>query len=63
MLITSGVLSQGTYKAALAYKQNDFAFYLNGNLVGVDNSGNVPTCSVLQLENYTYTPTYQEKTK
>jgi len=63
VLITSGVLSQGKYKAAFGYKANDFAFYLNGNLVGVDNSGNVPTCSVFQLENYTNVPTYQEKTE
>jgi len=63
VLITSGVLAQGKYKAAFGYKANDFAFYLNGNLVGVDNSGNVPTCSVFQLENYTGTPTYQQKTE
>ena len=63
VLITSGVLAQGKYKAAFGYKANDFAFYLNGNLVGVDNSGNVPTCSVFQLDNYTAAPTYQEKTE
>ena len=63
VLITSGVLAQGKYKAAFGYKANDFAFYLNGNLVGVDNSGNVPTCSVFQLDNYTAVPTYQEKTE
>jgi hypothetical protein len=31
------------YKVALAYKQNDFAFYVNGNLIGTDTSGNVPS--------------------
>ena len=59
---SSGVLTQGTYKAALAYKANDFAFYLNGSLVGVDVSGSVPTCSALRLENYAAVPTYQQKT-
>ena len=29
------------YKFAFAYKQNDFAFYINGTPIGVDNSGNV----------------------
>jgi len=61
--ISSGVLVEGTYKAALAYKANDFAFYLNGSLIGTDTSGTVPTCSVLRLDNYTDVPTYQEKTK
>jgi len=61
--ITSGVLAQGRYKAALAYKLNDFAFYLNGSLVGVDSSGTVPTCNALRLENYANSPTYQEKTQ
>lgn len=61
--ISSGVLVEGTYKAALAYKANDFAFYLNGSLIGTDTSGTVPTCSVLRLENYTDVPTYQKKTK
>jgi hypothetical protein len=31
----------GTYKFALAYKQNDFAFYINGQQIGTDNSGTV----------------------
>ena len=59
--ISTGVLAQGRYKAALAYKANDFAFYLNGSLVGVDVSGTVPTCNDLRLENYAGVPTYQEK--
>ena len=59
--ILSGVLTQGRYKAAFAYKANDFSFYLNGSLVGVDTSGTVPTCNALRLENYAATPTYQEK--
>jgi len=63
VLIASGVLSEGRFKAAFAYKENDFAFYLNGSLIGVDNSGTVPTCGALRLENYQNSPTYQEKTK
>ena len=39
----SPVLTAGRYKAAIAYKQNDFAFYLNGVQIGTDNSGTVPT--------------------
>jgi hypothetical protein len=37
--ITTG----GTFKVAFAYKQNDFAMYVDGVQVGTDNSGNVPT--------------------
>ena len=32
-------------KIAVAYKENDFAFYANGNQIGVDTLGSVPTCS------------------
>jgi hypothetical protein len=39
----SPVLTAGRYKAAIAYKQNDFAFYLNGVQIATDNSGTVPT--------------------
>ena len=60
--ISTGVLAQGKYKAALAYKANDCAFYLNGSLVGVDVSNTIPTCNALRLENYAGTPIYQEKT-
>jgi hypothetical protein len=41
--------SQENLKIAMAYKLNDFAFYVNGALIGVDTSGIVPTCSVLDL--------------
>ena len=61
--ITSGVLAQGRYKAALAYKANDCVFYLNGSLVGTDGSNTIPTCNALRLENYANSPTYQEKTE
>ena len=62
VIISSGVLAQGRYKAALAYKANDCSFYLNGSLVGVDVSNTIPTCNALMLENYASTPIYQEKT-
>ena len=57
------VLAQGRYKAAFSYKANDFKFYLNGGLIGVDISGTVPTCSGFRLENYVSSPIYQEKTQ
>ena len=37
----SGSLTAGTYKLALAYAVNDFAFYVNGTQVGTSASGNV----------------------
>jgi hypothetical protein len=36
------------FKMALAYKQNDFAFYVDGVQIAIDNSGTVPTCSSLE---------------
>ena len=47
--------STGRFKAALAYKANDFVFYVNGTLVGTDTSGTVPACSALGLYNYAQT--------
>lgn len=38
-------LTDGIYKAAFAYKQNDFVLYVNGSQIGTDNSGAVPTTS------------------
>ena len=38
------------YKAAIAYKQNDFAFYLNGAQIAVSNTGTVPACSVISYD-------------
>ena len=48
----STALSQGYHKFALAYKQNDFAFYVDGQLIGTDTSGNVPTCNEVYLGQY-----------
>jgi hypothetical protein len=41
--------STGRFKIGIAYKQNDFVMYINGNLIGTDTSGNVPTCSEIDL--------------
>jgi hypothetical protein len=38
------------YKLALAYKANDFAFYVNGVQIGTDNSGTVPATSRFDLQ-------------
>jgi hypothetical protein len=42
-------LGTGRFKLAIAYKANDIAFYVNGSLVGVDTSGTIPACDILQL--------------
>ena len=55
LIDTSYNVAAGTrYKAALAYKENDFAFYVNGVLVGTDTSGTVPATSSIQA-NYNTT--------
>jgi hypothetical protein len=36
------------YKAAIAYKANDFVFYVNGAQIGTDTSGAVPATSQIQ---------------
>ena len=43
--------SVGRYKMALAYKANDFAFYVNGVSRGTDSSGTVPATSRFQMGN------------
>lgn len=47
--ISSGTLIKGLYKIAVAYALNDFAFYINGALIGVDSSINVPICTDVYL--------------
>jgi hypothetical protein len=42
----------GRKKIAFAYKQNDFAVYLNGNLIGTDNSGTVGGMNNLHIGGY-----------
>ena len=44
-------LTNGIYKLALTYKQNDFALYVNGTSIATDNSGNVPACSEVFIGN------------
>jgi hypothetical protein len=46
---TTTGLSAGIYKLAFAYKENDFVFYMNGNLIGTDTNGNVPACDRVAL--------------
>jgi hypothetical protein len=48
----SSVLSSGTHKIALAYKANDFAFYVDGVQVATSSSGSVPTCDQIYLAGY-----------
>jgi len=45
------------YKIAMAYKANDFAFYINGQLIGTDSSGSVSGLNDLAL-NYLFGSNY-----
>ena len=47
--ISYAISEIGTIKVAMAYKLNDFVFYINGIQIGVDNSATVPTCDILDL--------------
>ena len=46
---TSAITTTGTYKLALAYKNNDIVFYVNGIQIGVDTSATIPTCSRVDI--------------
>jgi hypothetical protein len=46
---SSTITTTGTYKLALAYKNNDIVFYINGVQIGVDTSATIPTCSRVDL--------------
>jgi hypothetical protein len=50
---TTGAITVGQfYKVAVAYKQDDFVFYLNGAQIGTDTSGSLPTgLSQIQFSN------------
>ncbi len=51
------------YKIALAYKNNDIAFYINGSLIGTDTSAIIPTTSAINFNNRSdgsWTNTQQE---
>ncbi len=43
-----------TFKAALAYKNNDFAFVVNGSVVATDTSGSVPATNDLKINTSIY---------
>jgi hypothetical protein len=45
----TGTIATGTIKAALAYKTNDMAFYVNGTQVGVDTSGSIAFAGVVDI--------------
>ena len=47
LIETPPILANTNYKCAVAYKSNDIAFYVNGNLIGTDTSAIIPSCSVL----------------
>jgi hypothetical protein len=50
---SSTITTTGTYKLALAYKNNDIVFYINGVQIGVDTSASIPTCSRVDIgQNY-----------
>ena len=46
---SSTITNTGAYKLALAYKNNDIVFYINGIQIGVDTSATIPTCSRVDL--------------
>ena len=46
---TSAITTTGTYKLALAYKNNDIVFYVNGVQIGTDIVATIPTCSRVDL--------------
>jgi len=46
--------TQGLVKAAIAYKENDFAFYINGSQIGTDTSGSTFGAGVLNELNLGY---------
>jgi len=58
----SGTLTNGQrFKLAVRCKNNDFAFYVNGALIGSQASGTVPTTSDLYLGYYTdYSDNYNK---
>ena len=57
---SSGGLTEGTYKAALAYKENDFAFYLNGSQIATDSLGTIPALSTINVGGFTYVSGYPQ---
>ena len=50
--LAPSILSEGVHKLALAYKLNDFSFYLDGVLIHSDTNGTVPSCNKINLGSY-----------
>jgi hypothetical protein len=51
VLITSGILPNGTHRFAASYANNAFSLYIDGTLIGTATSGTVPACSVIDVGN------------
>jgi hypothetical protein len=47
--ISNSNTSTGRFKMAVAYKENDIAYYLNGSLIGTDTVATIPTCDILDF--------------
>jgi hypothetical protein len=47
--VSSSSLSNGVHKIAVAYANNDIAFFVDGVLVGTDTSATIPACSQIFL--------------
>jgi len=47
--ISSSSLSNGVHKIAVAYANNDIAFFVDGVLAGTDTSATIPACSQIFL--------------
>jgi hypothetical protein len=43
--VNTSTRPSGIYKLAVAYANNDFAFYVNGSQIATGNTGSVPACS------------------
>ena len=50
--LSASILSVGRHKLSLAYKLNDFVFYLDGVLMYSDTSGTVPSCNKINVGSY-----------
>lgn len=51
-------ITDGVYKIAVSYKENDFALYVNGSQIATDTSGSVPALSEVLLGKRFGTDTY-----
>jgi hypothetical protein len=47
--ITHSNTSTGRFKMAVAYKENDISYYLNGTLIGTDTIATIPTCDIVDF--------------